>query len=106
MKTNRKRFIKKKDKNKRDDIKNEILKLSRKLYNDNKIAKSLHQKMINFSVGYARLDTLENAHKSLIEVGNNDQLVKKHQYNTLLKQHLVGRPSVNSSPRGFESNLV
>ena len=42
--------------------------------------------MINFSVGYARLDTLENAYKSLIEVGNNDQLVKKHQYNTLLKQ--------------------
>ena len=42
--------------------------------------------MINFSVGYARLDTLENAYKSLVEVGNNDQLVKKHQNNTLLKQ--------------------
>ena len=78
-------LLKKEDKNKRDDIKNEILKLSRKLYNDNKIAKSLHQKMINFSIGYARLDTLENAYKSLVEVGNNDQLVKKTSIQHIIK---------------------
>ena len=80
------RLIKKEEKNIRDEIKNEILQLSRRLYKDNKITKSLHNKMFNISMGYARLDTLQNAYKSLLEVGNNEELVKKHQYNTLLKQ--------------------
>ena len=80
------RLIKKEEKNKRDEIKNEILQLSRRLYKDNKITKSLHNKMFNMRMVYARLDTLQNAYKSLLEVGNNEELVKKHQYNTLLKQ--------------------
>ena len=80
------KLMKIEDKIKRNDIKNEILKLSRKLYKENKITKSLHNKMFDISIGSARMDTLQNAYESLIEVGNNEELVKKHQYNTLLKQ--------------------
>ena len=42
--------------------------------------------MFNIGIGVARFDTIESAFTILNEVGNNEQLIKKYQYDTVLKQ--------------------
>jgi len=75
------------DEKQRQKMKGDILLLSNNLLNDKKINKATYNKMFKLFMSKARMDTLEDAYKSLIKVkeSNVNKKLTKEEFHEMKK---------------------
>ena len=84
---------KKDEKKQREVVKVKLATLADKLYRDNKITKSLYNKMYNLSIGVSNLPALTTAYQNLKSFKDSDTKVKKSHFTQALKEKMEAKKS-------------
>ena len=87
---------KKNEKKQREVVKVKLATLADKLYRDNKITKSLYNKMYNLSIGASRLPALDTAYRSLKDFKDSDTTVKKSHFIQAVKEKKEAKKAFNT----------
>ena len=87
---------KKDEKKKREVVKVKLATLANKLYKENKITKSLYNKMYNLSIGASRFPALDTAYRSLKDFKDSDTTVKKSHFIQAVKEKKEAKKDFNT----------
>ena len=101
---NYKASTKKADKIARDELKVKIAILANDLFTQNKIDRPLYNKLYNFSIGAARLPTLQSTYSNLKTYKQANAVVPKKHFNQKMKQVKINKKFLNTVYLKYEQH--